>query len=300
MKDLYLVIPAAILLLILIFLTVLHYRKKKIIGKVRSMDTLSKKKLLNSLAGTVGYLYDYNQDIFVSRQDAPQKLFGYTTLYDISAPYLNMVFDYETIYFDYNRRTWLIEMWKGQYGINSGCELGIYYADTVISPDEYAGTLFKAVEPGDMLEISLKLNRCTTKRCRQYTNLGNVRTRHWWLTIFNMGTFTNPVELFVNASIRFRDYTMMYRFLDSFEKTLPYTTYKISGLTVYFTFDQSLREYSFFRKMVRRIALIFCCIYCKWFNYLTRPFSASGDKILYIYYYLPFMIRLLFRHKSRK
>lgn len=299
MKILYLTIPASLFLFLLIFMMIFHFRKKKVIKKVCSMDPCERKKLLNSLAEPLGYLYDYDQDIFVSRQDAPQKLFGYTTLYDFSAPYFNIVFDYETIYFDYGGRTWLIEMWKGQYGINSGCELGVYYADTILDPGEYATTLFHAVAPRDMLEITLKLNRCCTKRCRQYTNLGHIRSRHWWLTIFKMGTFSRPDELFVNTSIRFKDYPMMYRFLDSFRETLPDVTYKISGLTVYFTFDQSLRKYSFFKRMVRRTALFLCRLYCSLFNYITRPFSASGDKILYIYYYLPFTIRLLFKRKKK-
>jgi len=63
--------------------------------------------------------------------NAPQKLFGYHTFYDFAATFINMVFDYETVYFDYRGRTWLIELWKGQYSINSGCKLGVYYADQI-------------------------------------------------------------------------------------------------------------------------------------------------------------------------
>lgn len=296
----YLIIPALILLLILVFIIILHFRKKAVINKVSSLSTPEKKNLLNHLAEPVGYLYDPFQDIFISRHDAPQKVFGYTSFYDFSAAYFNMVFDYETIYFDYNKRTWLIEMWKGQYGINSGCELGIYYSDTIIDPEDYNTTLFKAVEPKDMLDISLKLNRCLTKKCHHYSNLGHVNSHHWWLTIFDMGTFSKPEELFVNISIRFKDARMMYQFLDSFQEALPGTSYKMSGLTVYFTFSQSHRKYNVFKKLVRRMALTACRIYCKWFNYITRPFSKSGDKLLYMYYYLPFIIRLIFKPKHHK
>ena len=101
---------------------------------INALSATDKKQLLDTLGVPVGYLYEPYQDIFISRINAPQKVFGYTSFYDFSAPYLNMVFDYETIYFNYNARTWLIEIWKGQYGINTECELGIYYADSIISP----------------------------------------------------------------------------------------------------------------------------------------------------------------------
>ncbi|MBQ8802140.1 MAG: DUF4474 domain-containing protein [Tyzzerella sp.] len=267
--------------------------------KINELNVNEKDEILDRLGEPFGYAYEPNQDIFVSRRDAPQKLFGYTTAYDLSAPYFNMIFDYETIYFDYNNRTWLVEMWKGQYGINSGCELGIYYADEIISPEEYDTTLFKAVESNDMLLISLKLNRHLSQKKSGYARLGQIQKRHWWPTIFKMGTFSKPEQLFVNTSIRFKDRTMLHSFMESFAETLPSTFYKINGLTVYFTFSKSLRSYSAFKKMVRRIALASCHMLCNWFNYLTRPFSNSGDKLLYLYYYLPFLIRFLFRRISK-
>lgn len=300
MKALYFLIPIVFLLLLL--LIVLRFKKKSVIEKVNSLSMSQKQDLLNNLAKPIGYFYNNCQDIFTTRLDAPQKVFGYTSFYDFSSPYLNMVFDYETIYFDYAEKTWLIEMWKGQYGINTGCELGIYYADSIVSPTDYATTLFHAVETKDLLEVSLELNRCPSQRVVQpvtQTDLGYAKRKHWWLTIFKMGTYTNPKNIFVNTSIHFKDYYMMNQFLDSFEKTMPDTPYKTNDLTMYFTFYQTTREYSFFKKMVRRIALIACYIYCKLFEFLTRPYSDSGDKLLYLYYYLPFIVRHMLKSKSK-
>ena len=61
-------------------------------------------------------------------------------------PRFQMVFDALPIYFDYRGRTWLIELWKGQYGINTGAELGIYHADKILSESEYKTALFTAAE----------------------------------------------------------------------------------------------------------------------------------------------------------
>ena len=254
----YLIIPAILVLLIIIFLILFHFKKKAVIKKVNALSPHEKEQLLDTLAKPVGYMYDPNQDIFTAGLTAPQKIFGYTTFYDLAAPYFNMIFDYETIYFNYNSRTWLIELWKGQYGINTGCELGIYYTDKIIVPEEYNSTLFKAVDTKDMLDITLILNKNRKKKEKSPVELGHMHDRHWWLTIFKMGSFTKPQDICVDTAIRFKDYTMLHQFLDSFTKTLPDATYRTNNTTVFFSFYHSERRYSFFKRTVRSIALITC------------------------------------------
>lgn len=289
-----------LLLFPLLFLLIFHFKKKRVIKKVCALTEFEKKQLLDDLGTPLGYTYEPYQDIFIARKDALQKIFGYTTFFDISAPFFNMIFDYETIYFNYNSQTWLIEMWKGQYGINSGCELGIYYADSIISPDDYNTTHFKSVDEKDMLELSLSLNQYLFKHNTAPFHLGHVNDYHWWLTVFHMGVFSKPKNLFVNTSIRFRDYAMMNAFLDSFEKELPHIPYQTKSSTVSFVFAQSLRTYSLFQQIIRSTTLFFCHIYCKWFLFVTRPFTNSGDKLLYLYFYLPSVVRRMFRQNKKK
>lgn len=300
MDNLYIIVPSVFLLSVLIIAILLHFKKKSVISKINSLSIDKKKETLDYLASSIGYCYDPQQDIFTSIQDAPQKIFGYTTFFDLSAPYFNMIFDYETIYFNYNSRTWLIEMWKGQYGINSGCEIGLYYTDSVIEPKDYSSTHFKSVEDKDMLELSFELNRNDHKKGMQPTTLGKLTRKHWWLTLFKVGVFTKPRNLSVDVSIRFKDYPMMYSYLRSFEKTLPDIPFHMDGLNVSFIFQHSDRSYSFFKRAVRHIALEACKVYNKLFLFITRPFSNSGDKLLYLYYYLPFTIRMIFKQKSKK
>ena len=73
-----------------------------------------------------GYAYDPNQDIFYSKMDAWQRDFGYCRLYDETASPMGMVIDCEPIYFVYSGKRWLIEMWKGQYDLTTGGEVGVY------------------------------------------------------------------------------------------------------------------------------------------------------------------------------
>lgn len=300
MEYLYIIVPALLILGALITVIAFHYKKKSVLKKVRSLSIREKQSKLDALVEPFGYCYDPQQDVFTSRLDAPQKIFGYNTLFDLSAPYFNMIFDYETIYFDYNSRTWLIEMWKGQYGINSGCEIGLYYADEIISPKDYSSTHFKSVEERDMLQMAYELNRMPLKGKHLPDLIGRAGRRHWWLTLFKPGFYSKPEELYMDVSIRFKDYHMLYSFLHSFEKTLTGIPFGIDGLTVSFTFKNSKRRYSAYRRFVRRLALNSCRLYCKLFNFLTRYFSNSGDKILYLYYYLPVFIRMMFKSKKHK
>lgn len=293
MNYIYL-IPIIFLLVTILLLVFFHFKKKSVIKKINSLSIAEKTSILNDVADGLGYVYDASQDIFSTRLDAIQKRFGYATLYDKSAPYFNMIFDTEVFYFNYDGKTWRIQLWKGQYGINAGCELGIYYTDEIISPDKYDSTLFKVAENTDMLDLFIKLNsECQKKPC-PYAQLGRLGGRHWWITIFKPGVFFKPKQLFTNVSITFKNYKMMYSFLESFRTALPNTPYKTNRTTVYFNYYKSQRKYSFFKRLVRGFALLICRFYCFIFNKLTNDFTKSGDKILYIYYYVPILLRKLF------
>lgn len=120
-----------VILLLLLSVVAFAARKRYAVKKVCTMSPAEKCEALNLLIQPFGYCYDSTQDIISSRNDAWQREFGYTTLFDKAAPWFNMVFDCLPVYFDYQDKTWLIEFWKGQYGINIGAEIGIYYADVV-------------------------------------------------------------------------------------------------------------------------------------------------------------------------
>ena len=139
-----------------------------------------------------------------------------------------------------------------------------------------------------MLDISLELNRIPLHNSPYYI-IGQKQNHHWWLTIFKMGLYTKPQDLLVNISIRFKDRYMLYNFLYGFEKTLPYVPYRLNNLAVHFTFFNSNRSYSLFKRIVRYIALSFCHLYCIFFNHLTRAFENTGDKLLYLYFLAHFL-----------
>lgn len=282
------VIPIVLLFLILIFIIFFHFKKKSIIKKLKNMSFEEKCSVLNDIAQPFGYCYEPTQDIFSTTIDAWQRRFGFTYAYDVGAPYFNMIYDYQTIYFDYDKKTWLIEMWKGQYGINTGCELGIYHADTIVSPSDYNKTLFNAVSDDEMLPLSITLKK-------QGKCLGSLKRPHWWLTIFDMGMYSRPKKLSMEISITFPDCRMLNAFRSNFSTYMPGTCINTCGHTASFTFKHCRNKYSLWMRIVRCAALIWCQIFRWFFCFVTRPFKKSGDKILYLYYYMPFAFRKALR-----
>lgn len=271
--------------LFLILLCISLWRRKKIIKKIRSMCMKNKCRLLNELIEPFGYYYIHSQDIFTSRIDAWQRDFGYSAFYDRIALRFGMVFDCLPIYFDYHGKTWLLEFWKGQYGINTGCEIGLYSADRILDDGELTRTLFKSVEDAYMLRISFTLFRGDEVIAR-------LTQRHWWHTAFCVGRFSNPSDLSLKASISFPTAEMANAFTAGLQAS-DYCARSISrcGNTITLSFTQSEPVCGVLRRLRIRLVQWQNCFWGKVYLSITHPFRLSVDRILYLYYYLPFAFR---------
>lgn len=271
------------------------YRKKSIIRKICCMGFCDKLHLLNKLAEPFGFCYLPDSDIMTSRLDAWQKDFGYCRLYDTSASHFNMVFDCEPVYFNYDNRTWMIEFWKGQYGINVGGEIGIYKADRILSPDQYDYTLFHGVSDNEMLSVSMTMNykgQPLFSLCRE----------HWWLTGFRMGTYCEPEDLVMEISLTFPDDDMLECFTESL-KRIGYSNCSlcIRDLTVSFPFSiPHTRQPRFICRLRARFSQWQNRIFCKLYKLITRPFTCTLDRILYLYFFLPAAFRHSLRFKRNR
>ncbi len=198
-------------------------------------------KLEKMLAGT-GYAYDERQNIFYSRMDAWQRKYGYCQLYDEATVPLSMVIDCEPVRFEYRSEKWLIEFWKGQYGITTGGEIGIYKSagpDLAI-PSVFNGTFYHSVDDGERLPMSM-----TIRKGRRV--LFSRNETHWWLTGFVLGEFSEPSELAMDASVTFPDGGMSIAFVNKLVQ-MGYTgrEIRVLGNTVFLTFHtpRSRQPYS--------------------------------------------------------
>lgn len=260
------------------------------IRKVRSLPFQEKKELLTSLIYPLGYSYEPSQDIISSHNDAWQREFGYHALFDKAAAHLNMVFDYLPVYFDYQNRTWLLEFWKGQYGINTGAEIGLYYADKLLAVSDRDSAHYNAVSDDFLLPMSMTLSN-------DKSIYATLNKKTWWLTAFSMGRFSRPEDLYLDASIIFPDYDMLQSFLQGLSKTtLSPACVQINGRQVLIRFGgRTERKYTFFQRLTRRFIQSMNHLYCKLYLFVTKPFCTTIERLLYLYYLLP----VFFRHTLR-
>lgn len=271
------------------------FRRRYIIQKIRCMDYCQKIERINQVTYPFGFYYLPSEDIMTTHLNAWQREFGYCTVFDCTASRFQMVFDCEPVYFNYNDCTWRIEFWKGQYGLNTGGEIGIYRTDSIITADKYDTALFHSVSDNELLSVCMELNYKGTSKfslCRQ----------HWWPTGFDVGSYSQPEDLTMNVSITFPCPDMLHCFVDSLMR-LGYHENELSICPnmVSFCFSRPHTWQPRCNHPIRvRTAQRENRFLCRLYHFITRPFTCTLDKLLYLYYYLPVGFRLILRFKRNR
>lgn len=181
-----------------------------------------------------GYAYDPHQDIFYSTMYPWQRKMGYCRLYDEASAPLSMIMDCEPIYFNYGGKRWLIEFWKGQYGMTTGGEIGVYNTEgpDLDIPGLFNGTFYNCASDEDRLYMSYSL-------IKNGKLLFQRKDKHWWLTGFKLGEFAEPSQLKMYLTIALKDEEMRDAFLEGLVKA-GYSTKEvlIHGNIVGLVFDK--------------------------------------------------------------
>ena len=179
----------------------------------------------NKILVACGFEYDAKQGIYYSHLNPLQRKFGFNFIYDMAAPMAGMFYDTKRIEFIYDNREWMIQIWKGQYGITSGAEIGLYNRpiDRVMQYD--------CADDEDLIEMQFDFynqNQLVFSRGPE---------KHWWLTgfkIFNTGV---PILIDLDMTLKFTNITMARAFYNSLKKVAATSlidpmTYSIKGSTV--------------------------------------------------------------------
>jgi len=186
-----------------------------------------------------GFAYNPAQDIFYAERDSWQRKFGYCRAYDLAAPFLDMIIDSEPVYFAYAGKNWLIELWKGQYGMTTGAEIGVYCTSRRVT--DKSAAFYSAADDEDMPILSLQL----IKNGRE---LFHIKQRHWWLTGFRLGEYSELSELRAVCGITFPDKDMLGAFAAALAaKGYTRRNLYVSGLTARIKFGEPLSEQPFTR-----------------------------------------------------
>lgn len=296
MSGIYLIIFCIIS--IFVFLIVLFEIKKYYARKqVRKRLDYEKLRDLNNLVKLYGYIFDPMQEIFYSKMDAWQRDYGYCRLYDEIAPTINLAMDCEPIIFDYDNRYWMIEFWKGQYGILTGGEIGVYVTDEerIEIPEVFSGRFYESVTDEERLRMSFILRKGGREVLER-------KGYHWWLTGFRIGEFSKPRQLTMEWEILFPNVLMR----DSFMKGLLDAGYRLYELQIDTLYVRGMFSTPRTRQPRRRWGFLIPFVQwvnknnCWLFRNQTREFKRTLDKIDYIRCCFPGLYRLAIRIGQKK
>jgi hypothetical protein len=199
------------------------------------------------LVVTAGFEYDPQQDIIYSTMYNVQRSLGYCELYDQSSVMMACIIDSEPIYFTYGMYDWMIELWKGQYGIETGAEIGIYRRKKDKSLgfiEKYiTGKMFDCVPDDARMNMTLQLFKGDKLILHR-------EALHWWLTGFQWGLINEPEDVRMKGSLEFPNQEMLDLFKAAMEK-MNYNP-EISGLVVSFEFNKPYSEQPKSRECARK------------------------------------------------
>lgn len=170
--------------------------------------------------GVLGFAYSSRDKCFYADNNAWQRNFGYSNLYDQSSAAIVISYDTIRVFFNYGGKDWLIQLWKGQYGfVLLGGEVGVYNRPQGAS----ASSHFDCATDDERLPISIKVSngsKVLFSRPQEVT---------WWATGFVPGQLGAGIfvgsdqtsKLSETTTITFKDEEMRNAFI----KGLGYVTY---------------------------------------------------------------------------
>lgn len=187
-----------------------------------------------------GFKYDFKNDMFIAVEDSWQRNFGYGHIYDVLAPLVNVIIDTESIYFKHKDYNYLIAFWKGQYGMVTGAEVGVYRTKDELVNNK---TIYEKCDTD--ISMSFELYNKDEK-------IIDVRNKTWWLAAFKLGMFSKPKDLTMDIWITFPDEEFLNSFLKGF-RNLGYkgNDYKVIGSTFIFSFKKPKTKKVFTRTFLR-------------------------------------------------
>lgn len=190
-------------------------------------DTWVPTSTLAKIVHAVGFSYDASEDIIYARQDGWQSKVGYCDAYDELQPIIFNI-DCESIEFTYGGNDWRFEFWKGQYGIETGGEIGIYK---------------RSSGERDWKDVLGRFYNCSTDqqyrmRFYMYHNGSQLFYRPyaetWWQTGFKWGVLTEDptTELRMSCYIDFANDTGLKNAFVSAMNTAGYSVSTSSSSSV--------------------------------------------------------------------
>lgn len=276
------IVAGGVIFLFLLF----YYRYKRALCKVWSYTPCERVQLIDELLSPFGFCYEPVRDLIVSRKDAWQRMFGYEWNFDKHASRFHMIFQCVPVYFDYGGKSWLIEFWKGQYGISQGAEIGIYSVPYLVPKDKRKKTHYQCASDEECANLAFAFYEDGK---HQYT----YGDWHWWLASFRIGSYNCPERLRLKIRICFGNKEMALAFAQAvMEQYHLITGIEKNGICVVLNItNENAMPPSRIRHIANAIRMRENQILAKVYLRITRPFVKQADCLLFLYWQLPFLFR---------
>jgi len=172
----------------------------------------------------IGYSFSYEELLVYTHVNVWMRDFGFTFLYDLFS-YTTPFFFYDTrrIKFDYADKEWMIQVWKGNYLVSNGAEIGIYTRE----PGSI-GTYYDCANDEQMMNMSMKLYHKDDLLFERPEQL------HWWLTGFQLSDVLYPARnLTLDFTIEMQSEEMLKAFCKAIDNHYRHDIkYTVDGLKV--------------------------------------------------------------------
>ena len=172
----------------------------------------------------IGFNFDYGELLVYTMVNVWMRDFGFMLFYDIFS-YITPMFFYNTrrIKFDYDGLEWMVQIWKGNYIVSNGAEVGIYTR----APGSF-GTYYNCANDEQMMNMSMKLYHGDELILERNEQL------HWWLTGFKLSNVLYPAHTqTLDFTIEMKDEAMLEAFCNAIDNHYRHDMeYTVDGLKV--------------------------------------------------------------------
>lgn len=173
----------------------------------------------------IGFNYSLTEMTLYATVNCWMRDFGFCLLYDVVANMMPVVYKYETrrFKFDYDGLQWMVQIWKGNYFVANGSEVGLYSR----SP-KLIGSFYECATDEQMVRMSMDLYY------KDKLLMSKPLQEHWWINGFHMsGRVYEPSKLTMKFTIEFPDEEMRDAFCKSVKNHYKKdVTYTVDGLKV--------------------------------------------------------------------
>lgn len=174
----------------------------------------------------LGYNFNINEMVVYTTVDCWMRNFGFCVFYDVFANLNPISYSYVTrrFKFDYNGLEYMIQIWKGNYFISNGGEVGIYTRE----PGEYMGSFYNCASEDQELMMSMNIysgDKLIVERPLD---------EHWWVCGFHINDRRYiPSLLTLESTIVMADEEMLEAFTNAIdENVMGDVSYTVDGLNV--------------------------------------------------------------------